>query len=112
MQRAGHPRQSWPAMAHIPIRSGLVTGRQRALPGYTVRNTDAALGYGHAMWDKASERRTYAQVIGKVKAEFATFDEYQSYLISQAVNELCPVLIWQLRNPAAGYRPAPLPGDG
>jgi hypothetical protein len=48
-----------------------------------------------------------------VKADFSTFDEYQaSYLITQAVNELCPALIWQLRNSAAHYRPAPPSGDG
>jgi hypothetical protein len=32
--------------------------------------------------------------------------DYQaSYLITQAVNELCPALIWQLRNSATNYRP-------
>jgi hypothetical protein len=41
-----------------------------------------------------------------VKADVATSDEYQaSYLISRAVNELCPALIGQLRNSAAHYRP-------
>jgi hypothetical protein len=29
----------------------------------------------------------------------------RSYLISQAAQELCPNLIWQLRNSAADYRP-------
>jgi hypothetical protein len=43
-----------------------------------------------------------------IKNDFNTTDDYQgSYLISQAVNELCPALIWQLRNSAAHYRPAP-----
>lgn len=47
-----------------------------------------------------------AQGVGDVKADFQTADDYQaSYLINQAANELCPVLIWQLRNSAAGYRP-------
>ena len=47
-----------------------------------------------------------AQLMSDVKADFGTADEYQaSYLISQSANELCPALIWQLRNSAAGYRP-------
>jgi hypothetical protein len=44
--------------------------------------------------------------MGDVKDDFSTSDGYQaSYLITQAVNELCPAMIWQLRNSAAGYRP-------
>ena len=75
-------------------------------PGYNFANADAALSYGHGICDKVSQGRSYAQVMGDVKADFNTSDEYQaSYLISQAVNELCPALIWQLRNSAAGYRP-------
>src|ERR1700687_5532355 len=70
-------------------------------PGYNFANADAALSYGHGLCDKVSQGRSYAQVMGDVKADFNTADEYQaSYLISQAVNELCPVLIWQLRNSA------------
>ena len=81
-------------------------------PGYNFANADAALSYGHGICDKVSQGRTYAQVMGDVKADFDTSDEYQaSYLISQAVNELCPALIWQLRNSAANYRP-PLPSGG
>ena len=79
-------------------------------PGYNFANADAALSYGHDMCDKVSKGRTYAQVMGDVKGDFNTSDEFQaSYLISQAVNELCPALIWQLRNSAAHYRP-PLAG--
>ena len=75
-------------------------------PGYNFANADTALSYGHGICDKVSQSRSYAQVMGDVKADFNTSDEYQaSYLISQAVNELCPALIWQLRNSAAGYRP-------
>ena len=75
-------------------------------PGYNVANADAALGYGHDLCDKVAQGRTYAQVMGDIKADFNTADEYQaSYLLSQAVNELCPALIWQLRNSAANYRP-------
>jgi Protein of unknown function (DUF732) len=77
-------------------------------PGYNFPNADAALSYGYGICDKVSGGRTYAQVMGDVKADFNTSDEYQaSYLITQAVNELCPALIWQLRNTAAHYRPPP-----
>jgi hypothetical protein len=77
-------------------------------PGYQFANADAALAYGYGICDKVSQGRGYAQVMGDVKADFNTSDEYQaSYLISQAVNELCPALIWQLRNSAAHYRAPP-----
>jgi hypothetical protein len=77
-------------------------------PGYNFPNADEALRYGYGICDKVSGGRSYAQLMGDVKADFNTSDEYQaSYLISQAVNELCPALIWQLRNSAAHYRPPP-----
>jgi uncharacterized protein DUF732 len=77
-------------------------------PGYNFPNADAALGYGYGICDKVSAGRAYAQVMGEVKADSATSDEYQaSYLINQAVNELCSAQIWQLRNSAAHYRPPP-----
>jgi hypothetical protein len=77
-------------------------------PGYNFPNAEAALSYGYGICDKVSQGRGYAQVMDDVKADFTTSDEYQaSYLISQAVNELCPALIWQLRNSAAHYRPPP-----
>lgn len=60
----------------------------------------------YGVCDKVSDGRTYAQIMADVKADFNTTDEYQaSYLITQAVNELCPALILQLRNTAARYRP-------
>jgi Protein of unknown function (DUF732) len=75
-------------------------------PGYNFANADAALSYGHGICDKVSQGCTYAEVMGDVKADCNTSDEYQaSCLISQAVNELCPALIWQSQNSAAGYRP-------
>ncbi len=41
-----------------------------------------------------------------IKTDFATSDEYQApYLLTQAVNQLCPALIWQFRNSAAPYQP-------
>ena len=80
-------------------------------PGYGFANADAALAYGHGLCDEVSRGRSYAQMTDDVKADFNTSDEYQaSYLISQAVNELCPALIWQLRNSAAHYQPPPLAG--
>jgi hypothetical protein len=45
--------------------------------------------------------------MGDIKADFDNPDEFQaSYLITQAVNERCPQLIWQLRNSGAHYRAA------
>jgi hypothetical protein len=75
-------------------------------PGYNFANADAALSYGHAICDKISDGWSCADVMGGVKADFTTSDAYQtSYLINQAVNELCPEQIWQLRQSAAGYLP-------
>ena len=77
-------------------------------PGYNFASADDALGYGNGICDKVAGDRTYAGLIADVKADFDTTDEYQaSYLISQAVNELCPAQIWKLRNSAAHYRPGP-----
>jgi hypothetical protein len=46
--------------------------------------------------------------MGDVRGDFNTDDDYQaSYLISQAVNELCPAQIWQLRSSAAHYQSPP-----
>jgi hypothetical protein len=90
--------------AHADVTAYLLNVTVR--PGYKFPNADAALSYGHGICEKVSQGHSYAQVMGDVKADFNTSDEYQaSYLISQAVNELCPALIWQLRNSAAGYQP-------
>jgi hypothetical protein len=75
-------------------------------PGYNFPDADAALAYGHGICGKVAAARSYALIVGDVKADFDTTDEYQAtYLISQAVQELCPAQIWQLRNSAANYRP-------
>jgi hypothetical protein len=75
-------------------------------PGYNFANADAALAYGQGICDKVAQGRPYAQIVGDTWADFDTNDEFQaSYLINQAVNELCPALIWQLRNSAAQPRP-------
>ena len=75
-------------------------------PGYSFASAADALAYGQQLCDKVSQGRSYADLIGDVKSDFNTSDEFQgSYLIDKAVNELCPALIWQLRNSAAHYRP-------
>jgi hypothetical protein len=78
-------------------------------PGYNFPNAEQALAYGYGICDKIAQGEGYPQLMVEVKADFNTSDEYQgSYLISQAAQELCPALIWQLRNSAVHY--APLPG--
>ena len=73
-------------------------------PGYNFANADQALAYGYGVCDKFAAGRTYAQVIGDIKADFNTANEYHaSYLIAQTAQELCPAQIWQVRNSAAGY---------
>ena len=73
-------------------------------PGYTFPNADAAIGYGNNICDRVAGKMSYAQLVDQVKGDFRTTDYYQgAYLINQAVNELCPAQIWQLRQSAAGY---------
>jgi Protein of unknown function (DUF732) len=75
-------------------------------PGYNFASSTDALAYGYAVCDKVSQGRRYADLMGDVKSDFHTGDEFQaSYLIDKAVDDLCPALIWQLRNSAADYRP-------
>ena len=77
-------------------------------PGYNFPNADAALSYGYGICDKVAAGRGFPQVMADVRADFNTSDDFQaSYLISQAVNELCPAQIWQLRNSAAHYQSPP-----
>ena len=74
-------------------------------PGYNFPNADAAIGYGNSICDRVAAKMSYAQLVEQVKADFNTGDYYQgAYLINQAVNELCPAQIWQLRQSAAGYK--------
>ena len=75
-------------------------------PGYNFANAAEALNYGNGICDELAHGRTYPQIMGAVRTDFSTSDEYQaSYLITQAVNELCPAMIWRLRNTAAHYQP-------
>ena len=73
-------------------------------PGYNFPNAQAALDYGYSICDRVEAKTAYAQLVDQVKGDFNTADYYQgAYLINQAVNELCPAQIWQLRQSAAGY---------
>src|SRR6478736_8673668 len=57
-------------------------------PGYNFANGNDALAYGRGNCDKVEQGRTYPQLMGDVKADFNTDDEYQaSYLITQALND-------------------------
>jgi hypothetical protein len=75
-------------------------------PVYGFANGDQALGYGYGICDKLRQGRGFPLLASDLKADFHTSDEFSvSYLLSQASQELCPELIPQLRNSAAGYRP-------
>ncbi len=92
-----------PPPAHADAVAYLVNVTVR--PGYGFANADDALAYGHRVCDKVAQGRRYVSLIDDLKADFNTRDDYQaSYLVTQAVNELCPEQIWLLRNSAAGYR--------
>lgn len=74
-------------------------------PGYHFSGPDNALQYGYGLCDAVRAGQVYSALLGQVKADMQTSDEYQAgYLINQAVNELCPAQIWQLRNSASGYQ--------
>ncbi|EUA26649.1 hypothetical protein I548_4752 [Mycobacterium intracellulare] len=78
----------------------VVVRRHYAFPG------NDALSYGHGICDKVGRGEGYGQVMGDVKSDVTPNDEFAAnYLVSYAVNLLCPELIWQLRNSAAGYQP-------
>jgi Protein of unknown function (DUF732) len=97
-----------PPSAHGDVVAYLVNVTVR--PGYNFASADDAIRHGQGICDKVAQGRDYAAIVGDIKTEFNTSDEFQaSYLISQAVNELCPALIWQLRNSAAHYRPEVAP---
>ncbi|OBA76111.1 DUF732 domain-containing protein [Mycolicibacterium mucogenicum] len=99
------PAVSAPA-AHADAAAYLIGVTVR--PGYNFPNADAALGYGYGICDEVAAGRPFAEVMGDVRGDFGTDDDYQaSYLVSQAVNELCPAQIWQLRNSAAHYQSPP-----
>lgn len=73
---------------------------------YNFPGSSEAVSYGHGICDKVGQGETYPQVMGEVKNDVLPNDEFAAnYLVSNAVNILCPQLIWQLRNSAAHYQP-------
>ncbi|CDO90375.1 hypothetical protein AWC29_25970 [Mycobacterium triplex] len=74
---------------------------------YNFPNNDA-IGYGYGICNKVTTGEGYAQVMGDVKNDVTPNDEFAAnYLVSYAVDLLCPAQIPQLRNSAQGYRPPP-----
>jgi hypothetical protein len=74
---------------------------------YNFPNNDA-IGYGYGICGKVTGGESYGQVMGDVKNDVTPNDEFAAnYLVSYAVDILCPAQIWQLRNSAQGYRPPP-----
>jgi hypothetical protein len=72
---------------------------------YNFPNNDA-LGYGHGICDNVTRGKGYAQVMSDAKTDVTPNDGVAAnYLVSYAVNLLCPAQIWQLRNSAADYQP-------
>ena len=69
-------------------------------------NPAGAVNYGYGICDEVGRGVGYAQVMGDVKNDRVPNDEFAAnYLVSYAVNLLCPAQIWQLRNSAAHYQP-------
>lgn len=67
-----------------------------------------ALRYGHAICDRVSAGEPYAQVMDQVRTDVTPSDEFAAnYLVSNAVNLICPAQLWPLRNSAAHYQPPP-----
>ena len=74
---------------------------------YNFPNNDA-VGYGYAICDKVTGGEGYPQVMGDVRRDVTPNDEFAvDYLVSYAVNLLCPAQIWRLRNSAQNYQPPP-----
>jgi hypothetical protein len=74
---------------------------------YWFPNNDA-VGYGYGICGKVGAGEGYPQLMGDVKHDVTPNDEFAAnYLVSYAVDNLCPEHIWQLRNSAQGYRPPP-----
>ncbi len=66
----------------------------------------AAVAYGQTICMRVAGQMSYAELINQVKSEVNLDDFLAGYLINQAAEELCPEQIWQLRQSAAGYKPA------
>lgn len=81
-------------------------------PGYNFPSADAAVAYGYSICDRVGQGASYSDTVAMTKDEISRLggsrDDYQAaYLINQAVDQLCPQLIWQLRNSAANYTGGP-----
>lgn len=88
------------SVAHADAVAYLVNVTVR--PGYNFANADAALGYGREICGKVGQGEPYADLKREVLNDFSSRDDYHAtYLINQAVGELCPAHIWQLRQLAA-----------
>lgn len=71
---------------------------------YSFATAADAVDYGRRICDKVSHGASYAEVMTDVKTDVQPNDEFAAnYLVSYAVNLLCPAQIWQLRNSAANY---------
>lgn len=93
-----------PAPARADVVAYLINVTVR--PGYNFPNADAAIDYGNSICDEVASTGSYAALKADVEADFANPDDYQAaYLINQAVGELCPAQIWQLRHLAAAHYP-------
>lgn len=75
---------------------------------YNFATPEDAVNYGYGICDKVGRGTGYARVMSDVKNDVRPNDEFAAdYLVSNAVNLLCPAQIWQLRNSAANYAPPP-----
>lgn len=75
---------------------------------YSFATPADAVTYGYGICEKVSHGAGYAQVMNDVKNDVRPSDEFAAnYLVSNAVNLLCPDQLWQLRNTAANYVPPP-----
>jgi hypothetical protein len=92
----------WPTHAGADAVTHLLNFTVR--PRYHFANTDQVLAYGRALCDKVAADEGHGPLVVDAKADFNTADERPSApLINQAVNLLCPQLIWQLQTAAAHY---------
>ena len=69
-------------------------------------NPGVAVAYGWTVCDRVRGQVSYADLMNQVRTELQTTEFLGGFLINQAVEELCPAQIWQLRESAAGYRPS------
>jgi hypothetical protein len=92
----------WPLRASADAVGYLVNVTVR--PGYGFADAYEALAYGHSLCDKVAAGEDYGRLVDDVIGDFNADPDFQAaYLVGQAVNVLCPQLIWQLRNSAAHY---------